>query len=94
LRAHRQARVFLLDHLEGVDAVAVGHRDVHQHDVPVAVAHHLHHGDAVGGFTGDDQVRGVGQYLLEALADDGMVVGNQDANRLCHGVVCGASSND
>jgi len=84
---HGQAGVFLLDQLECVDAVAVGHRDVHQHDIPLAGAHHLHGLDAVLGFAGHGEVGRVREDLAQALPDDRVIVGNQDPDGFLHG--CG-----
>ena len=63
---HRQLGEFLLQLLEGVDAVAVGHRDIEQEDVPLAVAGQLQRFDTVVGLAGDDQVIGLGKDLLAA----------------------------
>src|SRR5512135_2613782 len=82
---HRQPRKLLLDQLEGIDAVAVRHRNIHQHHVPGTVAHHLHHLDTVGCLTGYHQVVGIGQDQLQPLAHDGVVVDDKNADRCGHG---------
>ena len=63
-----------------LDAVELGHADVHEHDVGLEVVGHRHRLGAVGGLADDvEVVLGVEDHL-EPGAHERLVVGDQDAN--------------
>ena len=70
-----QTRFVLPDELEHLQSTLAGHRDVKDHKVPVLLGDHLQRLGSVGCFAGNDKVVGIGQDLLDTIADDGMVVG-------------------
>ena len=72
-----QLRFDMLQRLERIDAVLVGHRDVEQHHVEVARAHRGDGFGAARGFGCHLHVDLVSDELLQAGTDDGMVVGDQ-----------------
>jgi hypothetical protein len=81
---HRQAGEFLLQLLERVDAIAIRHRNIEQEHIPGLLSRQAQCLGAIVGFAGDQHVFGFGKDLLEALAHDGVVVGDQDIDFLGH----------
>src|SRR6185369_10388449 len=63
-----------------LDAVEVGHPDVHQHDVGADLARGYDRLRAGGGFTDDTQTWCRVDQQPETSADEGLVVGDNDAD--------------
>ena len=74
---HPHARVAGLDVPQDVQAAAVGHVDVEQHEIPILFSQQIERLVAACGLA--DRVDGgiCLQKLLESCPDDRMVVGNQ-----------------
>ena len=71
---HPHARVVGDDALGCLDAVHLGHRQIHQHDVRLQLGHEVERLQPVGGHADQLDVVGGGQQLLEAIAHDDVVV--------------------
>ncbi len=69
-----------LDLLDQLHAAFAGHRHVEQQHVEVVSAHVLQHFVAIARLAHDVDVACRKQQLLQPLADDGVVVGDDDAN--------------
>ena len=68
----------------GLDAVAAGHPQVHQHHVGVK---RTRHGDGLGpvrGFTHHLDVGEEPEHHGQSLADDPLIIGDQNTDRLAH----------
>ena len=64
----------------GLDAVQLGHGDVHHHDVGLQLLGQFDGFAAVGGLADDLHIGLRAEDHLEALADHGVVVSQQDAD--------------
>jgi hypothetical protein len=80
----RQVGRARLDRGERVDAALVGHRQVHDEDVDVALADDVDRLAAVRRLGDDLKVDLVGEVLAQPGANDGVVVDDGDSD---HGVV-------
>ena len=67
-----------LDQLDQVDTAASRHRHVENHYAPFLLPHLVQDFFSVASFSAYAQVSMGGQYLLQPLAHDGMVVCDQD----------------
>ena len=76
------------DRLERLDAAHARHVQVEQDQVRVELLRHRHALLAVGGLAHHVQVRGQGDQLGDALAEQGVVVDDQDAVALAHPATC------
>ena len=64
-----------------MQSVNLGHREVHHDDVREERARQLDRLSAAARFTGDDDVGLVFEDAPETLPHEGMIVGQEDANR-------------
>ena len=74
------ARTLDADLSGGIDAVEQRHRDIEKRDVGVALASHIHGFAAVGSFGGNFESF-LQKDSFQAVANDGVVIGNQYAMR-------------
>ena len=81
---HRQFGAGLFDQFDEFNAAAAGHRHVGDEHVPCLRPHHRQHIVTIGGLAGDDDIALLGENLLQALAHDGVVVGDQHADHAAH----------
>jgi len=77
---HRQVRRARLDRRERVDAALVGHRQVHDEDVDLPLPDDVDGLATVRSLRDDLQVDLLGEELLQAGANDGVVVDDGDSD--------------
>ena len=79
---HARGHRIEIDLFEHAQAVFFRHAQIEQKDIRLQLGEHLRALDAVRGFADDLDVVGALEQLAKAVAEDGMVVRNQDPNRL------------
>ena len=77
---HAQPGSFGLDLLDEVHTALAWHRHVQQQHIALERAHALQDFVSVTGFAHHVDIAGSEQQLLEALAQDGVIIGNQHSN--------------
>ena len=77
-----QLRLLGVHLLDELDAALAGHRHVEQQEIELELAHALHHLVAVARLAHDLEVARRGEQLLEPLAHDRVVVGDDDADHV------------
>ena len=77
---HARPLVGLLKRLQRRQAVQIGHAQIQQQNIGVQFPHALQHLAAVPGLSHDVEIILKKEQLLESIAHDGMIVGDEDAN--------------
>ena len=86
---HRQLRLHQPEFLQRVQPVLARHRKVQQDDIAPPGPHELEHVMSRCRLADDSHIRVLGHDALEAFADHGVIVGNEDPNHPPHLSLCG-----
>ena len=76
---HRKRRPFAPEIFQQIHPARARKRQVEHHDIPLGAAHFAHAFFGVRGFADERGMERSGQHLLDALADDRMIVDEKNA---------------
>ena len=76
----RQVRLLALELLEDLESTAARHGDVQQNEIEILLLGQIQNFLTVAGLAGHIHVGLAHENLLVALANDGVIIGDQDSN--------------